>query len=139
MSGVVLGVPVQEMRQDHPCVIWKEGALMNRAERRKTGKSGKAKTFVLTEEQLTKVKNDAMDEAFQLLLSVPLMVNHDKFGHGAIRQDRFMSGCLMWLTSLQNGEITLDEIVKTCQDECGVQLIKDTSRTYWIPKKRHKH
>jgi len=112
---------------------------MNRAERRKAGKTGKVKTYVLTEDQLEQVRNDARDEAFQLLLSVPLMVNHDRFGHGAIRQDRFLSGCITWLTSLQNGEVTIDEIIKTCQDECGVQLIKDTSWTHWIPKKRHKH
>ena len=99
---------------------------MNRAERRRQGKSApKPKTYVLTEDQIEKMKVDAVNEAtrkaFLMFLSIPVMVLHDKFGFRKIRLGRFMDYVLIWYESVQNNETRLMELVKIAEDECGIK------------------
>ena len=101
---------------------------MNRAERRKQGKSApKPKTYVLTEDQITKMKNDAVDEAtrkaFLMFLSIPVMVLHDKFGFGKQRLTKLMDYCLIWYEAVLHDEVRLMELVKVANDECGIKTI----------------
>ena len=98
---------------------------MNRAERRKQGKSApKPKTYVLTEDQITKMKNDAVDEAtrkaFLMFLSIPVMVLHDKFGFGKQRLTKLMDYCY---EAVLHDEVRLMELVKVANDECGIKTI----------------
>ena len=64
---------------------------MNRAERRRSARNQqqKQKTYVLTEEQIEKMKyqavHDAMRKTFLMFISIPVMVLHDKFGFGKSR------------------------------------------------------
>ncbi len=98
---------------------------MNRSERRKLGKSApKPKTYVLTEDQIAKIKNDAVDEAMAMLLAIPVVVLHDKFGFGRIRLDRFTHYAFSWINSLQSGEVKMVDLVKICEDEAGFTIVK---------------
>lgn len=101
---------------------------MNRAERRKHKQSAqKPKTYVLTEDQINKMKMDAVQEAtrraFLMFLSIPVMILHDKFGFGKIRLGRFMHYALMWYEAIQNDEVRMMELVKIAEDECGISVL----------------
>ena len=102
---------------------------MNRAERRKTGKVDKVKTYVLTQDQIDQLKQKAVDEAteraFQMFMSIPMMVLHDKFGFGQIRGSRFMDYAMIWFEAVQNGEVTLTELMNIAEDLTGVRVIMD--------------
>jgi hypothetical protein len=88
---------------------------MNRAERRRAGKTEKAKTYVVTEAQLEKIKNEARAEGFMLSLSIPALVLHDKFGFGEERLNRFIGPCISWMDDIQNGEVTIKEILEVSE------------------------
>ena len=99
---------------------------MNRAERRKNKQSAqKPKTYVLTEDQITKMKQDAVKEAtrkaFFMFMSIPVMVLHDKFGFGKIRLGRFMDYALIWFESVQDNDTSLMELMKIAEKECGIR------------------
>lgn len=95
---------------------------MNRAERRRAGIKAKPKTRVLTEDQIQQIKNDTVTEAFTMLLSIPNLVLHDKFGFGKIRLDRFNYYALSWAKSVQAGEVTLKEVLDLCKNEAGITI-----------------
>ena len=100
---------------------------MNRAERRKQKNASAPKTYVLTEDQIAKLKQDAVQEAmrktFLMFMCIPVMVLHDKFGFGKQRLGRFMDYAVMWYESVHNNETQLTELVKIAGDECGVRVI----------------
>ena len=101
---------------------------MNRAERRKSKQKSaeKTKTYVLTQDQIDKMKRDAVDEAtrkaFSMFLSIPVMVLHDKFGFGKQRLTRFMDYVLVWYESIQAGETPLRELLTVAERECGIRV-----------------
>ena len=100
---------------------------MNRAERRKQGKSApKPKTYVLTEDQINQMKLDAVNvatrRAFLMLMSIPVMILHDKFGFGKQRLSKFMDWVLVWYESVQNNETKLIELVRVAEGECGIKV-----------------
>jgi hypothetical protein len=99
---------------------------MNRAERRRSARQAeKPKTYVLTEDQINKIKMDAVREAtrkaFLMFMSIPIMVLHDKFGFGKIRAGRFMDYALVWFESVHDNETGLMELVKIAEEECGIK------------------
>ena len=98
---------------------------MNRAERRRNAKQEKPRTYVLTDDQIEKMKRDAVHEAsrkaFLMFMSIPVMVLHDKFGFGKIRLSRFMDYALVWFESVYDNETKLLELVKIAEEECGIQ------------------
>jgi hypothetical protein len=101
---------------------------MNRKERRKQGKSApRPKTYVLTEDQIEKIKHDAVDEAtykaFLMFLSIPVMVLHDKFGFGKFRLGKLMDYCLIWYEAVLKDEVRLMELVKIAENECGIKTL----------------
>lgn len=97
---------------------------MNRGERRRLGKSEKTKTYVLTADQIQQMKNEAVAEAFKMLLSIPNLVLHDKFGFGQIRLDRFNYYALSWAKDVQNGVVTLKEVMDLCEQEIGLKVME---------------
>lgn len=101
---------------------------MNRAERRKNKQSAqKPKTYVLTEDQITKMKMDAVNEAtrkaFLMFMSIPIMILHDKFGFGKKRLSKFMDYALIWYEAVQSDEVRLMELVKVAENECGIKTL----------------
>lgn len=115
---------------------------MNRAERRRQGRSDKPAVYQYTQDQIDKmiqdavakeldgIKEKAVDEAtrtaFQMFMSIPVMVLHDKFGFGQIRGNRFMDYAMIWYESVLKGETTLKEVMKIAEDLTGVQFIMDS-------------
>lgn len=119
---------------------------MNRAERRRMAKQGKVvdapAVYHLTQEQIDQMIHDALvkeldgirekavDEAtrtaFQMFMSIPVMVLHDKFGFGQIRGNRFMDYAMIWYESVMKGETSLKEIMKIAEDVSGVRFIMDS-------------
>lgn len=100
---------------------------MNRAERRRNARQEKPKTYVLTDDQIQKIKQDAANKAtrraFVLFLSIPVMVLHDKFGFGKTRLARFMDYVLLWFESVHDNETQLRELIKVAEEECGIRII----------------
>lgn len=103
---------------------------MNRAERRRSTRNQqqKAKTYVLTEEQIEQMKyqavHEAMKKTFLMFLSIPVMVLHDKFGFREEQLPKFMDWCLVWYESVRDDETRLMELVKVAEEECGIRTIK---------------
>lgn len=101
---------------------------MNRAERRKQKNAvpAKPKTYVLTEDQIIQLKREAVNEAsrkaFLMLMAIPIMVLHDKFGFGRTRLKRFMEYAMVWFDSVYDNETRLMEIVEIAREECGVNV-----------------
>lgn len=105
---------------------------MNRAERRRSAKQQqqKPKTYMLTEDQINKMKMDAVNEAvhraFLMFLSIPVMVLHDKFGFGKRRLGKLMHYCLVWYEAVQNNEVKLTELIGIAEKECGIEVLNYT-------------
>jgi hypothetical protein len=96
---------------------------MNRAERRKHDIKAKPKTYTLTDAQLMQIKNQAVEKALVLMLGLPVMVLHDKFGwQGDDRLQKFMDRVLELYDSFNQGYITLEDIIRTVEEETGVKL-----------------
>lgn len=100
---------------------------MNRQQRRANGIKGANRTYVLTDEQITKIKTDAareaMDIAFIAMLSLPLITLHDKFGFGKQRLEKFADGLLSEWRCFDEGYITLDVLKKILKDEAGIEVL----------------
>lgn len=83
---------------------------MGRAERRRQQKMDKKKTrtYVLTQNDMDRMKNQMVevvaDELLESVFGISVMVLHDKFGE------------------LMRRELTLDDIRKTLQEECGAEF-----------------
>ena len=102
---------------------------MNRAERRKlkrSQESGNA-TYTLRNEDVTRIKQDAaqeaIDKAFALTLGLPMIVLHDQYGWGKKRLSDFMDYVLDQYDSFNKDFITLDDLWNTIEKETGVKLI----------------
>ena len=100
---------------------------MNRAERRRSARQEKPKTYVLTEDQIEKIKYDAVDEATRkallMFLSIPVMVLHDKFGFGKQRLGKFMDYVLVWYDAIIHDEVRMMELVRVAENECGIHVL----------------
>lgn len=105
---------------------------MNRSQRRKAGKADRPKTYILTHDQIDRMKLEAVNEAaltaFRMFMAVPIMVLHDKFGFGRIRGQRFMDYAVIWYESIQNGETSLEEIMRLAEELTGVKVVKEDKK-----------
>lgn len=98
---------------------------MNRAERRRAKRAAeKPKTYVLTEDQIQQLKREATEQAFQMLLAIPALVLHDKFGFGQVRLDRFNHYAFGWVKAVQTGEVSIDAVIKLSEQETGYTITK---------------
>ena len=121
---------------------------MNRAERRRNEKElAKIKTrvYTMTEEQLSqaiyegvkkeadkirdKATNDAINTAFFLMLSIPVMVLHDKWWEktSAKRCPKFIDQCLDLYDSFGRGDVTLEDLSKCLEEESGIRIERNTN------------
>lgn len=101
---------------------------MNRAERRRNARQEKPRTYVLTEDQIKKMKSEATEQAFKMLLSMPVVVLHDKFGFDEVQLDEFIHYCTGWADGVQCGDVSLREILQICRDEAGIQIIDEEDK-----------
>lgn len=65
---------------------------------------------------------EAADKAFLLMLGLPVMALHDKFGFGPIRCERFTDAVLELYDSFEKGYVTLDDIHQTLKEETGITI-----------------
>lgn len=106
---------------------------MNRAERRRLGKKNHEPVINVKTSDFQQMKLDATkeasDKAFFLMLAIPVMVLHDKYGQlmkkvvdGKSREERFADFCLDLYDSFEKGYVTLDDLHKCLWDEAGIKL-----------------
>lgn len=109
---------------------------MNRAERRRLEKQGKIAlkepTINVKASDITSIKEDAAkkaaDKAFFLMLGLPLMVLHDKWGFGKVRGERFIEQVLDLYDSFEKGYLSLDDIHNCLWEEGGIKLVDREER-----------
>ena len=107
---------------------------MNRAERRRQGKvNAKAdKTWNINKKQLMQIKKAASDiaveEAFTLMMAIPVMVIHDHYPKIMKREGRertFLELCYDLYDTYSQGYVTLEELQDCIAKECGFSIIGD--------------
>ena len=107
---------------------------MNRAERRRLKRNQEScnATYTLRNEDVTRIKQDAaqeaIDKAFVLMLGLPMIVLHDKYGWGKKRLYDFIDHVLEQYDSFNKNFITLDDLWNTIEKETGVKLIEKVGR-----------
>lgn len=99
---------------------------MNRQQRRNLGINAKPKTYVLTDQQIAKLKADAVKEAsekaFVAMLGLPLITLRDKFDFEQAGLERFTDELLEEYKCFDEGYIGLDELKRVIKDETGVKI-----------------
>ena len=95
---------------------------MNRAERRRNGKREKPAVRMMTDDQIKKLKQEATEDAFKMLLSIPNVVLSDHFQFDKIMLDEFNHYALGWADGVQKGEVTLTDLLMICRDEAGIEI-----------------
>lgn len=104
---------------------------MNRKERRKSGNKDRVKTYVLTQDQIDQMKDEATqraaDAAFVVMMCIPVLVVKDKYGFDKEQISDFVGHVVSWYESVQNGEVKFREIIKVLEEESDYQLIQDAS------------
>lgn len=107
---------------------------MNRAERRRLKRNQESRnaTYTLRNEDVTRIKQDAaqeaIDKAFVLMLGLPMIALHDKYGWGKKRLSDFMNHVLEQYDSFNKNFITLDDLRNAIEKETGVKLIEKVGR-----------
>ena len=101
---------------------------MSRADRRKDGVTEKPKTYVMTDAQIKKIRDDAKSEMFLLSLAVPVLVLSDKFGFDEDKLNDFISPCLTWMKCVNDGDAKLSEIVEECEKLANIKFEKKEVR-----------
>ena len=104
---------------------------MNKSERRKLQKQSqsvpKEPVINVKASDITNIKQDAAkkaaDKAFFLMLGLPLMVLHDKWGFEKVRGECFIERVLDLYDSFEKGYLSLDDIHNCLWEEGGIKLI----------------
>ena len=71
------------------------------------------------------MNKEAADKAFLLMLGLPVMVLHDKFGFGPVRCERFTDAVLELYDSFEKGYVSLEDIHLTLKEETGITIVSD--------------
>lgn len=71
------------------------------------------------------------DELLLKVFGISVMVLHDKFGSlmkkadgGKTREERFLEECLNLYDSYEKGYLTLEDIERTLEEECGARILR---------------
>lgn len=104
---------------------------MNRQQRRAQQKNsenfrGKQKTYNLSIDQIQQIKQDAaaqaMEQAFIIMMGLPLLALRDKFNFGKVRLERFSDAVLDLWDSFNRDYITLQDCIDLIYKETGVKI-----------------
>lgn len=103
---------------------------MNRAERRRATKAGlpvkNEPVINIKAVDVQQMKKDASleaaNKAFLLMLGLPVMVLHDKFGFGPVRCEHFTDAVLDLYDSFEKGYVTLEDIHGALKEETGITI-----------------
>jgi len=102
---------------------------MNRQERRRLGIKRKDPMISIKQSDIDRMKEEATEKgcklAFNLMLALPAMVIHDKFG-SLMKKDgrleRFVDMCMEEYKCYEEGYVTLEDMAKILKDEAGINL-----------------
>ena len=102
---------------------------MNRQERRRLGIKRKDPMISIKQSDIDRMKEEATEKgcklAFNLMLAVPAMVIHDKFG-SLMKKDgrleRFVDMCMEEYKCYEEGYVTLEDMAKILKDEAGIKF-----------------
>jgi len=108
---------------------------VNRAERRRQKLNKTDPSYNIKASNLNKMKQNAtekgINDAFLLMLAIPVMVIHDKYSlimkrnvDGKSREERFTDLCLDLYDSFNQGYVTLDELQQCLEEETGIKIVK---------------
>lgn len=102
---------------------------MNRQERRRLRIKKKDPMVSIKQSDIDAMKEEATEKgckmAFNLMLAVPAMVIHDKFGSLMKKEGRvekFVDMCMEEYKCYEEGYVRLDEMAKILKDEAGVEI-----------------
>lgn len=102
---------------------------MNRQERRRLGIKKKDPMVSIKQSDIDQMKEEATEKGckmeFNLMLAVPAMVIHDKFGSLMKKEGRvekFVDLCMEEYKCYEEGYVRLDEMAKILKDEAGVEI-----------------
>lgn len=102
---------------------------MNRQERRRLGIKRKDPMVSIKQSDIDRMKEEATEKgcrfAFNLMLAVPAMVIHDKFGSLMKKEGRvekFVELCMEEYKCYEEGYVRLDELAKILKDEANVEI-----------------
>lgn len=104
---------------------------MNRAEIRRQAKATAKMNnkLFMTVAEIEKIKKEAatqaMDKAFVIMMSMPLMVLRDKYGFGEKRLNQFSDYLFDLYNCFDTGHVTFDDLIKILKDEVGVIIKYD--------------
>lgn len=102
---------------------------MNRQERRRLGIKRKDPMVSIKQSDIDRMKEEATEKgckmAFNLMMAVPAMVIHDKFGSLMKKEGRvekFVDLCMEEYKCYEEGYVRLDEMAKILKEEAGVEI-----------------
>ncbi len=99
-----------------------------RADLRRTNREvqKQSKKYTLTNAEIDKIKKDAaekaIDIAMTLMLGLPVMVLHDKYGFREVRLKRFIDQVHELYDSYEKGLLTLKDIHDTLLEDVGITI-----------------
>lgn len=68
--------------------------------------------------------NQAIREATNYSLAVPIMVLRDEFGFGKKRIDKFVDAYIKLYEAIDEGWLDINDIIKTINEETGVKIVE---------------
>ena len=100
---------------------------MNRAERRKYKKQGlevsKEPTYNLKQQDIDRIRSEALGQAFVLMLAIPVKVMHDEFGWGLKKRLPELGEAIIdEYERFENGEMTMEEYQDLVFEYCGMKF-----------------
>lgn len=102
---------------------------MNRQERRRLGIKRKDPMVSIKQSDIDRMKEEATEKgckmAFNLMMAIPVMVIHDKFGSLMKKEGRvekFVDLCMEEYKCYEEGYVRLDEMAKILKEEAGVEI-----------------
>lgn len=100
---------------------------MNRQERRKQKIPVKPKTYTLTDQQIAKLKADAVKEAsekaFVAMLGLPLLTLRDEFDFEREELERFMDKLISEYECFDQGYVSLGDLKRVIKEETGLKVL----------------
>ena len=95
-------------------------------------KPKKVPTYNMSLAQIEAIKQqaarEAVEQAWLLMLGLPVMVLHDKDGYGETRLNRFLDHVLDLYDSYEKGYLTLDDVREALRAETGSVVCKIENR-----------
>lgn len=111
---------------------------MGRAEirRKERDKEKTNRVYNYTQKDLNRIKSEMVEivasEFLEAVFGISIMVLHDRFGqlmkkevNGKCREERFFDYCIDLYDSFEKGYLTLDDIRKTLEEECGARFRRE--------------